>query len=287
MPMLLIKGSYEITGTQPDGDTVHFTPDDPNQWDLVGGPGGRRVQHGATGRATLRLDAIDALETHYGPDRVHQPLQFAHAARDELLTRLGFTGVQHQPDETVTAATPESAPGFILTRGTDVHGRCIALAGSGAPPGPSGLDIDVDETVLRTTVNHHMVAVGLAYPTFYRSLFTSLRAELTSVAQQARASGQGLWPSDATTTGAKITGLSSLTDDIVILPKLFRRLVDYLKLSNGSLACFPAFLAGVQDRYSILSTGERCAGLQDVVEVTDSQTVQMTHPAEDLVFDEA
>ena len=287
MPMLLITGSYEIKGTQPDGDTVHFTPDDPSQWDLVGGPGGRRVQHSATGRATLRLDAIDALETHYGPNPVHQPLKFAHAARDELLTRLGFTDVQHRPDETVTAAIPETTPGFILTRGADVHGRCIALAGSGPIPGPSGLEIDVDESALRATVNHHMVAVGLAYPTFYRSLFTSLRAELTTVAQQARASGKGLWPSDVTTTGAKITGLSSLTDDLVLLPKLFRRLVDYLRLDNGSLACFPAFLAGVQDRYSILSTGERCAGLHRIVEVTDGQTVKMTHPVEDLVFDEA
>ncbi|MFC9280580.1 nuclease [Streptomyces collinus] len=286
MPMLLIQGSYVVKGTQPDGDTIHFTPANPSEWDLVGGPGGRRVQHSATGQATLRLDAIDALETHYGPSRVHQPLRFAHAARDELLTRLGFTDVQRQ-DETVTASTPDAAPGFILTRGSDVHGRCIALAGSGAPPGPSGLEIDVDESVLRTTVNHHLVATGLTYPTFYRSLFTSLRAELATVARQARESGQGLWPSDTTTTGAKITGLTSLTEDIVMLPKLFRRLVDYLALGNGSLACFPAFLAGVQDRYSILSTGERRAGLQHVVEITDGQTLKMTHPAEDLIFDEA
>lgn len=287
MPMLLIQGLFQAKGAQPDGDTVHFTPDDPGEWQLVGGPGGRRVEHSATGRAKLRLDAIDTLETHYGPDRVHQPLEFAHAARDELLSRLGFTDVQHRPDETVTATTPEAAPGFILTRGADVHGRCVALAGVGTPPGTSGLEIDVDESVLRTTVNHHLVASGLAYPTFYRSLFTSLRAELTTVARQARESGQGLWPSDVTTTGAKITGLSSLTDDMVILPKLFRRLVDYLKLGNGSLACFPAFLAGIQDRYSVLSTGERRAGLHHIVEITDGQTVKMTHPAEDLVFDDA
>ncbi|MFE9493089.1 hypothetical protein [Streptomyces collinus] len=147
----------------------------------------------------------------------------------------------------MTAGTPDAAPGFILTRGSDVHGRCIALAGSGVPPGPSGLEIDVDESVLRMTVNHHMVATGLAHPTFYRSLFTSLRAELATVARQARESGLG----------------------------------------NGSPACFPAFLAGVQDRYSILSTGERRAGLQHVVEITDGQTLKMTRPAEDLIFDEA
>ncbi|MGY4997439.1 thermonuclease family protein [Streptomyces sp. 900105245] len=286
MPMLLIKGFYEIKGTQPDGDTVHFTADDPTEWSLVGGGAGRAVEHNAVGRATLRLDAIDALETHYGPTRVHQPPQFAHAARDELLSRLGFTDVQRGSGETVTATTPETVPGFILTRGADVHGRCVALAGNGPAPGTSGLEIDVDAAVLRTTVNHHLLTEGLAYPTFYRSLFTSLRTEMAAAATEAREAGRGLWPSDVTTTGAKITGLASLTDDAVILPKLFRRLVDYLRLSMP-LACLPAFLAGVQDRFSILSTGERRAGLHHIVEVTNDHTVRMTHPPEDLLFEDA
>ncbi|WP_329331676.1 thermonuclease family protein [Streptomyces sp. NBC_00663] len=285
MPMLLIKGFYEIKGSQPDGDTVHFTADDPAQWSLVGGGLGRAVEHNAAGRASLRLDAIDALETHYGPNRVHQPLQFAHAARDELINWLGFTDVQHT-DESVTATTPEQVPGFILTRGSDVHGRCIALAGRGTPPGDSGLEIDVDAAVLRTTLNHHMVTTGLVYPTFYRSLFTSLRVELTTAAKEAREAGRGLWPGDVTTTGAKITGLASLTDEAILLPKLFRRLVDYLKL-DMPLTSFPAFLAGVGDRFSILSTGERCVGLHRVVETTNGQTVRMTHPSEDLLFEDS
>jgi endonuclease YncB( thermonuclease family) len=284
--MLLIKGFYDIKGSQPDGDTVHFTADDPGEWSLVGGGGGRAVEHSAVGRAKLRLDAVDALETHYGPSRDHQPLQFAHAARDELLKSLGFTDVQRQPDETVTATTPETVPGFVLTRGADAHGRCIALAGAGAPPGTSGLEIDVDVAVLRTTVNHHLLVEGLAYPTFYRSLFTSLRTEMAAVAVQAREAHRGLWASDVTTTGAKITGLSSLTDDVVILPKLFRRTVDYLRL-DMPLSCYPAFLAGVQDRYSVLSTSERRAGLHHIVEVTNGHTVRMTHQPEDLVFEDA
>ncbi|MEU0009214.1 nuclease [Streptomyces sp. NPDC006314] len=286
MTMLLIKGSFQVKGTQPDGDTIHFTPDDPGEWDLLGS-GGRAVKHNVLGRATLRLDAIDALETHYGPNRVHQPLRFAHAARDELLAWLGFTDVQRGPDETVTAATPETVPGFALTSGADVHGRCVALVGRGAFQRVSGVDVDVDVDMLRETANHHLLTAGLVYPTFYRGLFPSLRTELTAATQQARASGQGLWPSDATTTGAKITALSSLTDDAVILPKLFRRLVDYLRLDNPSLACFPAFLAGVQDHFTIMSTGKRCAGLHSIVEITNGQTVQMTRPPEDLVFNEA
>ncbi|MFE0648496.1 nuclease [Streptomyces sp. NPDC059534] len=286
MPMLLIKGFYDIKGSQPDGDTVHFTADDPAEWSLVGGGGGRAVEHTALGRATLRLDAIDALETHYGPGRDHQPLMFAHAARDELLRFLGFTDVQRPTGETVTASTPDTVPGFVLTRGADVHGRCVALAGRGAPPGTSGLEIDVDVPLLQTTVNHHLIVKGLVYPTFYRSLFTTLRTELATATKTARDAGQGLWPSDVTTTGAKITGLPSLTDEVVILPKLFRRTVDYLRLAMP-LSCYPAFLAGVQDRYSVLSTGERRAGLHHIVEVTNSSTVRMTQLPEDLVFEDA
>ncbi|USQ85309.1 nuclease [Streptomyces phaeoluteigriseus] len=286
MPMLLIKGFYDVRGSQPDGDTVHFTAEDPAEWGLVGGGLGRAVEHSVLGRAKLRLDAVDALETHYGANRVHQPLEFAHAARDELLSWLGFTDVQRRPDETVTATTPATVPGFVLTRGSDVHGRCIALAGRGTAPGTSGLEIDVDPTVLRTTVNHHLVTAGLVYPTFYRSLFAGLRVEMAAAVEKARDAGEGLWPSDVTTTGAKITGLASLTDDVVLLPKLFRRLVDYLALTMP-LTCFPAFLAGARDRFSILSTGERCVGLHRVVETTNGQTVRMTRPPEDLLFEDA
>ena len=72
MAMFLIAGSFRITGAQPDGDSIRFTPDDPAKWDLITGP--NRVKRNASGAAQLRLDAIDALETHYGTPRTHQPL---------------------------------------------------------------------------------------------------------------------------------------------------------------------------------------------------------------------
>ncbi|MFE3203792.1 nuclease [Embleya sp. NPDC055664] len=284
MPMLLIQGSFHIIGAQPDGDSLHFTPDDPTEWDLV--QGRHRVRHNSAGTNQLRLDAIDALETHYGPQRDHQPLEFAHAAAAELLAWLGFTDVRREPDETVSGAVPERVPGYILTRDADLHGRCIALVGKGTPPGASGTNVMVDVPLLRTTVNHHLLATGLVYPTYYRNLFPDLRGEFTAATLRARAAGSGLWPRDATTSGAEITGIPSITDDVVILPKLFRRLDDYLRLGDPSLEGFPAFLAQHPDRYFILSTGHSTTGLDFVVEVTDAQYVRMTHPPEDLVFDE-
>ena len=94
-----------------------------------------------------------------------------------------------------------------------------------------------------------------------------------------------MWASDETTKGFDVTGLEVLQDDIVIVPKLFRRLVDYLHLGDDSMTDFPAFLDQATDKFFILSTGHSITGLDAVVEATGNN-VKMTRPIEDLVFDE-
>jgi hypothetical protein len=85
--------------------------------------------------------------------------------------------------------------------------------------------------------------------------------------------------------GPDVNGLDSLENDVVIVPKLFRRLVDYLRLGDPSLAGFPAFLDQAAKSFFILSTGQSTTGLDAVVGVT-GDTVRMTHRIEELVFDE-
>ena len=164
-------------------------------------------------------------------------------------------------------------------------GRCIALVGRGMPPQDDGSSFFVDVDALRTTANHHLISTGLGYPTYYRALFPDLRNEFTAAAKQARNGRLGVWASDSTTTGFDVTGLEVLQDDIVIVPKLFRRLVDYLHLGDDSMAGFPAFLDQAADKFFILSTGHSTTGLDAIVEVTGNN-VRMTRPIEDLVFDE-
>ncbi|MBD0741823.1 nuclease [Streptomyces sp. CBMA152] len=287
MGMLVIEGTYRVTGARPDGDSVRFYPADPTQWDLVPGP--HRVRRNATGGAQLRLDGIDSLETHYIPAHgreLHQPPPFPKQAADALTTWLGFTHVERDAHGTVTASEPTQVPGYFLTRGADLHGRCVALAGRGAAPGPSGQPHFVDAALLQQTANLAQLADGLAYPTYYTKLYVELRAAMTTAVQEARTAAKGLWPVDLTATGAKIDGLASLTDSAVVLPKLFRRLADYLVLGAGdpSLAGFRAFLDQRADRVLIVSKGQFTT-LSTVVEVTD-QTVRMTEPPENLVFDE-
>ncbi|ARF58086.1 nuclease [Streptomyces gilvosporeus] len=289
MPMLVIEGHYKIVRTSPDGDSVRFYPKDPKHWKLV--EGSHRVRTNRSGGAQLRLDGIDALETHYpvrhGPV-VHQPQEFAEGAAKELLKWLGFKNVKRN-GETVTSAQPaQGVAGYILTRGADKYGRCVALVGKGKAPGTSGSNIVVDAAILKKTANYHQLTMGLAYPTYYTNLYVELRDEMTDAVTTAFSSNSGLWPQDVTESGAKINSLQDLTDHLVIMPKLFRRLVDYIVLNDGStdLGGFKDFLDARKDRLIILSEG-KVTGFSTVIDTPNRNTVRLNHSPEDLVFQEA
>ncbi|MFB9833682.1 thermonuclease family protein [Actinoallomurus acaciae] len=287
MALRLIKGSYRILHSQPDGDSIHFYPDDAEAFVKL-----RMNAHlSATGAVQLRLDAIDALETHYTPHGhggfiQHQPLPLGHAAADRLLTLLGFSDVKRDR-EVITSATPDETPGYILTRFADKYGRPVAFAYAGTSEETDLAQVRVTAATLRESVNHRLLSEGLVYPTFYSKLYPDLRAELTTVTQAARAKGHGVWSGDATTSGATVTSLTDLDDHIVILPKLFRRLVDYLALGAGdmSLDRFTTFLAARDDRLFVVSEAH-ATGL-DTVTAVSGQKIRLTHPPEDLVFIEA
>jgi endonuclease YncB( thermonuclease family) len=284
MALRLINGRYRILHSQPDGDSVHFYPDDAEAFAKLH----LRAHLSATGGVQLRLDAIDALETHYTPRghgafTQHQPLPLAHGAADRLLALLGFTDVKRDR-ETIVSATPDQTPGHILTGFADKYGRPVALAFAGAGERADLSAIHVTVEMLRASVNYQLLAEGLVYPTFYSKLYPDLRAALTSAAQEARTAGHGVWSGDATTSGATITSLADLDDHVVILPKLFRRLVDYLALGAGdvSLDGFTSFLATRNDRLFVI-TDAHATGFDNIVAVT-GQKIRLTHPPEELVF---
>ncbi|MFF5702828.1 nuclease [Streptomyces sp. NPDC012794] len=292
MSMLIIRGTFRAKGFKPDGDTVSFTPDDVADWKRV--PGVHRILPKADGRSAVRLEGVDALETHYGDDESgvrHQPLPPAHRAADELLKWLGFTDFHRDDEETITSTIPDAVPGFVLTGGADVYGRCVALVGRRNPPAFNGYEIDVDVDQLKKTANHHLVKEGLAYPTFYTGFPDHLRTALAVAAKAAKDAvpRKGVWAQDVTTDGFKVTDMESITADngAVILPKLFRRLKDYLDLDleGPPLACLPAFLAGAGDGFYLQGKADRLTGLQRIVKVDDG-TMRMTRPVEEITFDE-
>ena len=284
MSLYLIKGQYRIVHSEPDGDSVHFVADDAAAFTSLH----LAVHLGGGGAAQLRLDAIDALETHYTPAThggrtLHQPLELAHAAGARLLDLLGFTSVVHS-GETVTSATPDATPGYILTRFADKYGRPVSLTYAGATGHPDLTQIYTDVDLLRASVNYQLLAEGLVYPTFYSQLYPDLRTELIAAADTARDAKAGVWASDATTSGAKITTAADLTDRLVILPKLFRRLAEYFALSGGSVSLdgFAAFMSSHDDRLYVISEAH-ATGFDNVIAV-DGQTVRLDKDITDLIF---
>ena len=153
---------------------------------------------------------------------------------------------------------------------------------TGTPAEPDGASVFVTPARVRLSLNAKSLAEGLAYPTYYKGLFHDLRSSLTEATSSARACGLNIWAEDKTNAGCDVTGLASITDEHVILPKLFRRLAEFLH-GGGSVAGFREFLEAREEGITILSTGH-FTHFDTIVTVTGT-TVRMTEPPENVVFD--
>lgn len=81
------------------------------------------------------------------------------------------------------------------------------------------------------------------------------------------------------------TPLARLSDELVILPQLFRRPAEYLTLDeNGGadLTGFPAFVASHGDRLFTVLDGQ--ATSLDTLAAVDGQRVHLTVPVGNIIF---
>ena len=277
MPFSIVEGSFHVVGYSPDGDSVRFEARDREDWRRLSGP---PVALNARGHVQLRFEAIDTLETHYLGS--HQPLGLATQALEFLLAELGITGFEWNEGRTEVTAASDGVPGYVLSRATEQNRRPVAFVYAGEPPGEAGDEVFLDAEMLRGSVNYRSLERGLAYPTYYKGLFPDLREEMTAAVARAREEGLGVWAEDRTTAGFAVTGLESLEDEHVILPKLFRRLVEYLQ-GGGLVTGFDEFLEGRAEEIIIIP-GVHATHFDTVVEV-EGETVRMTERPEDLIFE--
>jgi endonuclease YncB( thermonuclease family) len=225
--LVCLRGELVVVGKSPDGDSIRFMPDTPDLLQRLVNAG--RVRRSSDGTVQLRLDAIDAPETHYGT--LAQPL--GAAARDAALALCGFRDVQ-RVGETVTAASPERIAAAVLSGLADINGRPVALLAVGADLPADGSTPTVDDALLQRTINAAMLASGDAYLTPYESTAPDVRERMRALAAQAKEARKGVWAIDASAGFMLDT-----QDDIgpggeLILPKLFRRCSDYLRTrTNG------------------------------------------------------
>jgi hypothetical protein len=101
----------------------------------------------------------------------------------------------------------------------------------------------------------------------------------------ARAAGAGLWPKES--IGVDVPAQPGSVADLaemVIFPKLYRRLVDYFADSHSDLAAFDTWVRAEPDRDDLtqLPSGER-GHLHDTY-VVDEQGIRLRCRPEELIF---
>ena len=250
MPFTLIKGTYHVVNYSPDGDSIRFMPANPALLQQLSGP---KPTINARGHVQLRIEAIDALETHYSPPSgggpLHQPLALAQAARMALLDFVNITNVVF----------------------------------AGNAPEADGASVTLQEQRLKQSFHYRALAQGLAYPTYYKGLFFDLRDVLTNAVVQARKQKLGVYRNDATATGVVVNSLSVITTDHPILPKLFRRMSEYL-VNTGSIKGFKQVMAKAKE--PVYDLRQQNFTHFDTFIEQKGERIKLTRLPEELVFDE-
>jgi endonuclease YncB( thermonuclease family) len=257
MPFIVIRGAFHLlnqtssgnlTGFEPDGDSMQFKPANPSLLSKLTQLS-QPFHLTKIGSVQLRFEGIDALELHYNPThggpRTHQPRPLADDSRDFLTKALGLDPVTYAPPTNLRVRPPavhDGSSGYILSRSLEVHGRPVSFVFFGKPPAKDGQEINLTPALLKRSVNYKSLLNGFSYPLFYDTLFKDLREVLAQAAQAARKNKLGLWAKDTSQTGVKITSQADLETKGIIFPKLFRRLTDYLAEGNSGLGGFLSFL---------------------------------------------
>jgi endonuclease YncB( thermonuclease family) len=278
----LIKGSFPIVGTEPDGDTLRFQPDTPALVETLG-PAGQAPgwSHDGT-QISVRFEAIDALETHFQGTR--QQVRLGDLATQVMLHAAGFSAVRTSGTR-VTSAVPPAVRGHVAANGLDSYGRMIAFVFAGEAAGADGEPLFLDPPLLAASVNAQLLAQGLAYPAFYTTLPTDLKDHLAAETRVIRERALGLWPEDAPSLErtADIADLAA-AESLAMWPKLFRRLVAYFQVGNAGLGGLDAWLRQDlrnRDDYLQLPNGE-LGNMHDLVEVSGNR-MRLRFRPEDLV----
>jgi endonuclease YncB( thermonuclease family) len=279
-------------GPEPDGDTIAFRPTHAEDIRSLPLNGGIPAKFNMRGMVSIRFLDIDALETRF--QGTHQNLAFANAARDHLLTALGFSNVAFYPDQPnqIESAESDTMPGFILALGTDVYGRVLAdVFAAGVQPNcikgkSSGDRVFVETRDLDNSVNKSLLDAGLAYAELYTTTPIQIARHMANAAKAAREFQLGLWAEEAMNAHqwATLVDLAAL-ETLVLFPKLFRRLVAFFAEGNSALRDFDAWLRREplsRDDRLLLPMGE-IGNMHDLF-VVEGHRMRMTCNPEDVVF---
>jgi hypothetical protein len=276
MSFTLIKGSFHAVGYSPEGDSIRFKANDQALWKKLSGPA---VELNAQGHAQLRVEAVDALETHY--QGFTQPPSLARTAGRFLFSFLGIEDVALDETQSFVAQARDGIEGYILSRSTESRRRPVAFVFAGGTEDRDGAEVTLDEAILKDSLNYQLLSRGLVYPMYYNGLFSDLRSPLTRAVASARPDEKGLWPSDKTNRGFSVSDLLAITEDVAVLPKLFRRIIDYMG-EGGKIDGFKEHLQ--RDCEPLVRISEVHFTRLDALVEMKSEKVRLSEPPENLIF---
>ena len=273
----VIKGKFHVKGYQPDGDSIRFEADNPAQWDTFPWDSASKKK---AAKKQLRIEAIDALETHY--EGYHQPRPFAMAALERLLKLLGIEDIHYSLNVTTIVKANDAQPGFIATDGLDRYDRPISLLFPASAKLTDGSLLTSDRLPLEKSVNYILAREGLVYPTFYTTTDKIFVEKIRKAVRLAREDERGIWAIDRT-PDLVLWDTRTIQEDVTIMPKLFRRLVEFCD-AYADFAELPAYMARQKDNLKLLTdpTPRSLASLM-TFDVT-GRRMSLTVPIEDILF---
>lgn len=272
----VIAGTFHVKGFQPDGDSIRFQANKPEHWDFF--KWGSEAEKN-TKKKQLRVEAIDALETHY--EGYHQPRTFALAALESLLEMLDIHSVTYSLGLTKIVDAEDGKAGYIASATTDRFGRPVSYVFPKSAKLPDGDVMDSGSLPLEKSVNFLLAREGLVYPTFYTTTDRTLAEKIRAVVKRARSTRRGIWSIDRT-PDFQLWDIRTLQEDILVFPKLFRRLVSFFE-NYGDFGKLGEYLAKQRDNL-ILWDGTKKKSLADLMTVTSGRRLRMKTPIEDILF---
>ncbi len=259
----VFRGQLYAVGLKPDGDTITFLPRDlagvAALPDADGKVGSVEFDAGKNGAVSVRLQGLDALETHYQPavtevkpagvatpaapkpsvGNHHQRYDLSRKAAGALLGMLGVTitdadwhswGYLRRVSVggvVVDDRFQENVEVVVVADGADTKGRVLGWVFPGSAALTDGQILSEAElvAVVKQSCNAQMLSQGLAWPYFYMTLASALRGKLSSAAGIAQRYGRGVWPLDHTRSGMSAATVTALNDEAVLMPYLYRKLL--------------------------------------------------------------
>lgn len=346
MDYYLIKGCFHVVGYSPDGDSLMFRANNDRHWEKIvtehRSMFNQKLENGE-GAVQLRLQGIDALETHYSPapipkpkdlkksssskaekpkqGKFRQPAVFGDLATTTLLEqfgvepksikwrRSGWGGAyiselsiqKGSRSRNINTKHADELEGYIVVNDMDRKGRPISwvFPGKSSTRDGSRLTTSSLQKILKRSGNYKLVSTGLVYPYFFFTLEAALRDVLMHAVKNAQRQKMNIWSVDESAKGITTRKLSEFTEEHLIFPYLFRRLIKHqyrrlmesywVALNEGKNyspnpeALFLDSFFEDSNPYVFLIDEREFKRLDEIVSITKTKMRLRTHPG-NIVF---